>query len=380
VNSTSQLDLHPDADSLNAFAEQALAAPEREQVLAHLAGCSRCRQVIFLAQQAAAEAEVPAWLPAARSTSQPGAWFWSWRFAWIPATAMAAALALVVTFHPWHTAPAPKMAKVTPQSEAAIPEPAPQEQANAGAVQKVAPAHTASDNATLVAPRRPTLTHVPTLTHAQAPAPPADFDEIMPSTGETNASPGLGLFSRQPESAVQYKPEPGVAAWPQERQRTTGASSASANTSQVSQKSMRAEAYSAHASRPAAVASAGPRLAQQSQPAPAASFDSATQQQFGGSSIFRKVNPPKLPSGMAVVSRATAQRLMLEIDRAGALFLSYDSGEHWQPVPQQWTGRAIEVRAKTTLSGNTAPEMKFELKNETGSTWASADGKTWTAQ
>jgi hypothetical protein len=374
VNSTSQLDLHPDADSLNAFAEQALAAPEREQVLAHLAGCSRCRQVIFLAQQAAAEAEVPAWLPAARSTSQPGAWFWSWRFAWIPATAMAAALALVVTFHPWHTAPAPEMAKVTPQSEAAIPEPAPQERTGAAAVHKPTPALTAKStagNADFAARREPPEEL------AQEAAPSA---ALTGEPGATAASSGVGNAFLPSSIKSAPQPEPAVTAWPQERQRTTGASSASANTSQVSQKSMRAEAYSAHASRPAAVASAGPRLAQQSQPAPAASFDSATQQQFGGSSIFRKVNPPKLPSGMAVVSRATAQRLMLEIDRAGALFLSYDSGEHWQPVPQQWTGRAIEVRAKTTLSGNTAPEMKFELKNETGSTWASADGKTWTAQ
>jgi hypothetical protein len=169
----------------------------------------------------------------------------------------------------------------------------------------------------------------------------------------------------QPETAAQFQPEPAVTAWQQEQKQATGAYSASANAAQVSQKSMRMEAYSAHASRPAA---------------PAASFDIASQEQFGGSSISRKANAPKLPSGLAVVSRATAQHLTLEIDRAGALFLSDDSGEHWQPVPQQWTGRAIEVRAKTSLSGNTAPEMKFELKNETGSTWASADGMTWTAQ
>ena len=50
---TPQLELHPDADSLNAFVEQALAGSEREQVQAHLAACSRCRQVIYLAQEAA---------------------------------------------------------------------------------------------------------------------------------------------------------------------------------------------------------------------------------------------------------------------------------------------------------------------------------------
>ena len=86
-----------------------------------------------------------------------------------------------------------------------------------------------------------------------------------------------------------------------------------------------------------------------------------------------------MPSGLAAVSRATAQHLTLEIDLAGALFLSDDSGAHWEQIARQWTGRAIEVRAKTGLSGNPAPASEFELKNDNGSTWASADGKTWTA-
>lgn len=40
---------HPDADVLNAFAEQALAASEREGVLQHLALCTECREVVALA-------------------------------------------------------------------------------------------------------------------------------------------------------------------------------------------------------------------------------------------------------------------------------------------------------------------------------------------
>src|SRR5208337_4104485 len=116
--------------------------------------------------------------------------------------------------------------------------------------------------------------------------------------------------------------------------------------------------------------SAGPRMQQQS--APSAGFDIVAQEQLAGSSASRKANPPKLPSGLATISRATARNLMLEIDQAGALFFSGDSGEHWEQVAQQWTGRAIEVRAKTGLSGNTAPAGGFELKNEAGSTWTSA--------
>ena len=40
---------HPDADLLTAFAEQALSAPEREEVLHHLALCGDCREVLSLA-------------------------------------------------------------------------------------------------------------------------------------------------------------------------------------------------------------------------------------------------------------------------------------------------------------------------------------------
>ena len=379
MNSTSQLDLHPDADSLNAFVEQALAASEREQVLAHLAGCSRCRQVIYLAQQAAAEAEVPAWTAADRPATQPRAWYWNWRLAWVPAAAMAAAMALVVTFHPWHAEQMPEIAKAVPPRDEAVPASLPQEPIAAGVSHKPAPAlaaKSATGNADLAARREPMQKFE--LASAPSAAFPAEPTATAPSSAETIAVQPSSMFSAQQGNAAQSQSEPAVTAWQQERQRATGAVSASANTSQVSQKSMRMEAYSAHTSRQ--VASAGPRVAQQSQSTTGGSFDMVTQQQLTGLTASGRVNSPKLPSGLATISRASARNLMLEIDRSGALFLSYDSGEHWQPVPQQWTGRAIEVRTKTSLSGNTAPEMKFDLKNETGSTWASADGKTWTTR
>jgi hypothetical protein len=41
--------MHPEADVLTAFAEQALSAPEREGVLQHLALCGDCRDVVALA-------------------------------------------------------------------------------------------------------------------------------------------------------------------------------------------------------------------------------------------------------------------------------------------------------------------------------------------
>src|SRR5882762_7702388 len=44
---------HPDADLLTAFAEQALSATERDDVLQHLALCGDCRKVVALALPAA---------------------------------------------------------------------------------------------------------------------------------------------------------------------------------------------------------------------------------------------------------------------------------------------------------------------------------------
>ena len=378
MNSTSQLDLHPDADSLNAFVEQALAVPEREQILAHLAGCSRCRQVIFLAHQAAAEA--PAWVPSAQPTKQPVTWFWNWRLVWVPATAMAAALALVVTLHPWRTTQMPELAKAVPLRDEAEPPPLPQERASAGAARKSAQAlaaKSASGSAEVAVRRRPQED----LLQEAAPSAvlPAASRALAPSAGVGQAFLPSSIESApQRETTAQFQPEPAVTAWQQEQQRATGAVSASVNTSQVSQESMRMEAYTAHASRQAA--SAGPRMAQQSQSMPASSFDIGTQQQLAGSTASRKAYPHKLPSGLAAVSSATVQHLTLEIDRSGTLFLSDDSGEHWEPITRQWTGRAVEVRAKTGLSGNTAQAGVFELKNDAGSTWASADGKTWSAQ
>jgi hypothetical protein len=376
VKSTPQLDLHPDAESLNAFAEQELSAPEREQILTHLAGCSRCRQVIFLAQKAATDAEVQAPVPAARVKVR----FWTWRLAWVPAAAMAAALVLVVTLHIRHTEPVAEMAKAVPFSEAAAPTPVPQEQASAGTAHKPAPALVANSldgKAEYAARREPS--EVPKQEAAPSAAPPAESGASAPLNSASSAFLPSSMESAQQENAAQFQSQPAVAAWQQEQQRSSGMLSASADASrQISQQSMSAEAYSAHVSHKAA--SAGPRRSQQSQPMPASSFDIVTQQQLAGSAASLKANRPNLPSGLAAVSRATAQNLMLEIDQAGTLFLSDDYGMHWVPVSQQWTGRAIEVRTITDLSGSTAPAKGFELKNESGSTWVSTDGKTWTAQ
>ena len=372
MNSNLQLDLHPDTDSLSAFAEQALGVAEREQILAHMTRCSRCRQVIYLAQKAA-QAEALEALSAMPS----GRWYRSWRFAWVPAAALAAALALVFTFYPKHTAPAPEMAKAVPQSEQPALTPVPLEQASAGAALKPAPpvaTNSAAAGAKFTAlhqqPKELALETAPSTARPAAPGASAHPLEENNAARTHSTESVQGLAPQQ--ATVQYKPEPSLTSvWQQ--QRMTGALSASAKTPQASQERMQATVDRAQAGRSVPAFAAVSHTAKQA--APAANFGIGAQEAKAGSVGSRGANPPKMPSGLAAISTATTQQRALAIDLAGALFLSEDAGQHWQPVARQWTGLAIKVRVQTGLSG-----AVFQLTNISGSTWVSADGKTWTVQ
>ena len=114
--------------------------PERErgQIVAHLAECSRCRQVIFLAQQAAAEMEIAA-TPAARSTGRSWLWLSGWRLAWIPAAALASVVGLAFLVHGRHEETGTEMARavpqIAPQEQESVAKPAPKERVIAGKAQ-----------------------------------------------------------------------------------------------------------------------------------------------------------------------------------------------------------------------------------------------------
>ena len=103
MNSMAQPDFHPDADVLNAFVEHALPEAERLRVVAHMADCVHCREVVFLAMAAAGGETLPS--PALNREPRPR-WFDSvmsrWRIVLIPAGALAAfgAALLWIQVHP----------------------------------------------------------------------------------------------------------------------------------------------------------------------------------------------------------------------------------------------------------------------------------------
>jgi hypothetical protein len=58
-----------------------------------------------------------------------------------------------------------------------------------------------------------------------------------------------------------------------------------------------------------------------------------------------------------------------------------DSGDTWQTVTPQWTGRAVNVRCQMTSKGTeTEPTQLFELFNDQSQIWLSTDGETWIAK
>jgi hypothetical protein len=139
----------------------------------------------------------------------------------------------------------------------------------------------------------------------------------------------------------------------------------------------------------------------ETQPAPATSAGALMRLRAGQLSGLRAPNPVHLPSEMPAVSIAHAGERMLAIDKAGALFLSEDSGETWDKVKRQWTGRAVLVRknaarkpqeaalpaaksedARDTSGSGAVSESDavFELVNDQGQVWLSTDGKIWAAR
>jgi photosystem II stability/assembly factor-like uncharacterized protein len=140
------------------------------------------------------------------------------------------------------------------------------------------------------------------------------------------------------------------------------------------------------------------------------SFEVSSEQltaRSAGMMAVHKAKTVMLPSGLIAISTVSARQLSLAIDRLGNVYLSQDSGSHWDPVNRQWDGRAIVVRIQHNVqpagvrtqepkAGSTQNEPKeltadalaepftppaiFEIINDGGQVWVSTDGKTWNAK
>ncbi len=354
MSGNAQLGYHPDADSLNAFAEQALAGREREQIVAHLAACSRCREIVFLVQQANVEIEPAA---AARRTVEREPWYKRWRLAWVPVGALAAGITVAYVVHVRHENTAVEMAQManevrTVNPPSIAPAPPAQEAKSENSTEAVA-------KKTAPAARRP-----PAAAMKPEAAVPA-----LPANEPVNALAGLKVGSEVQElSRQRVTPE------------TTGEMQAASRGTAGLVNADKVQQQQFHVT-----AAAAPVTQAEVAPAPARSVAAANR--LGGELAVFAAKQMKLPSGLTVASMATAQHKVLAVDKAGAVFLSADGGAHWDAIDRQWTGKAVEVRTqmevKTTASapvGKGLLQSVFELVNDHGQVWVSTDGRSWKAR
>jgi hypothetical protein len=438
MTETSQHELHPGAEQLSAFAEQALGARERDQVLLHLAACNRCRQVIALTQQAAGLKELKldeveleavalpaaAAAPALRSAPYPpGAWWKRWRLVWAPA---AVAAALVVTSlyiylrQAEKTVPTNQVAKqeAAPAAESESPTPPvkvakntpppamprPSARANnavpLGATRSVPPdarmfkeapkeqsLQRGFDRAAGVRP--PAETESVQVVQDQNVPQTVTTDQVMPI--ESQAQQLANLKAQQPPANAKKVPQP-----------AQGQSVAAANRQREIVAAQAKLSAPSPAPPPEAASSppAGAPVAASQQPAEAYAGAAGTFSALRGSSVAGMLagRSVHLPSGLAALSIASAGPRLIAIDKAGSVFLSEDSDSNWRRIEPQWAGRAVLVRtrsvprpvvpspaAESTQSVSGAapaaePITLFEIVNDKNQVFQSIDGTTWIAK
>ena len=377
MNSKTQLDPHPDAESLNAFVEQAMAEQERGRILAHLAGCNRCRQVVYLAQESAAEkdpADASAGLrPAVRKKSL----LRNWWLVWAPAGALAATVSLAYVVHLRHVELAAEMAKVAPQGVMR------KEGISARPDAPALPEMQAARSPAPAAPAGPAPKGLkpPLASAASKKAPSSAAEKYADEAGEVpNASHNEAAISLR-ASGAGY-PAANAPTDANQEQAATG-SQVYITAAKAMAQGKAKEPANQKASRGVLTAAASPAPFAQN-PAPPGEFNAGRQHEMGRAFAVYKANPPELPSGLLAVSTASAQHFMLAVDRMGSVYLSEDSGSNWEIVGKQWSGRVVVVRVEPAADANSGAVQSqaptFEVVNDQGQVWVSTGGRIWNAK
>ena len=381
---TQPLTAHPDADLLTAFAERSLPGAERQQVLAHLAQCADCRQVLALAlPPLEAAAPVPV-------TASHGWFALPLLFRW----GAAVAAVVVVSAALWLRHPQPQLptsdapfARIGTQPSMA---PAPEAAAPAGPTSGPAPARPSVVPRVLEGANK--APHIETHAPATAEAAPASgklaFDAMTveiprakraghnepaaPAAAPAAVLGGAG-GSVTTRPAMDASPPPAPVA---EASRYAAAEAARARAVEMQSQSERAAQSSATAStarrqseRPGdrTFAKAAPRSA-----APALYFWSISAdgrlQRSLDQQDWQTVN---VADGISLRALARVGSYLWAAGTGGALLHSTDNGYSWQrvPIPGVASETILRLDFGTALSGSLATAT---------SRWTTADGgRTW---
>ncbi len=376
MNANTQFDLHPDAESLNAFAEEALAEEERRQVMGHLATCERCRQVVYLAQQAADEME-GAVVEEKHSAVGKRPWPRYWWFVWAPTAALAGLVAMTIFVHVRREATGAEMARVTRQTatQATLPmESGVARSATPASASGAAPVPEARAAGKPAPQSRKVGNENAEAALSAAPQMPAESgrrEADLPTGSQGAGPPALG-------AAGEFKPAPADAS--EEREPRLAASAAQVDRLGTNPALEAKDNGSANRELSEGMVTAG-TARPRTNSAPPASFDSGARHGVAGTFAVYRARAAELPSGLPAVSTVTGAHSMLAVDRAGSLYISEDAGVHWEMVERQWSGQAMMVRLHGEMSASTGTDTRsFEIVNDQGQVWVSADGRTWKAK
>jgi len=432
--------LHPDADQLAAFAEQALPAHEREDTLAHLATCADCRRVVFLAQDAAPVEVLP--VPVATGRR----WFPGWNLMWPAVAALAGMLALTIhlrsvatTGTPAHkvaAGPVPAPVPVQPPPPVEQPPPVREETAAAGPVAEAKlAARPAAIAGGMFAPLKredpekarqigavngylgqnqqggasqqalnqqipklygPSQQNQSALAGRRLKALTQDGEAPAATmNGAVDSVSLAGVATGQAASHGAAAPGPVTTGTPAAKPGAVATGQAVTVTPKVA---MAAAAPQAMGSEQVQIVSAAPPP-----PPPPAQPARATQEITANSvgnlyslkradaavsddaattinSVAAKARAPLaagLPSRLPALSTVTNGARTVAVDNGGSVFLSKDSGQTWKAVGVKWAGRPVQVSVVATSSPG---KPGFELRTDTGVVWTSSNGQSWKRQ
>jgi hypothetical protein len=372
---------HPEPDSLSAFAEGVLPEHERSQCLAHLAECSRCREIVFLAQE---PLPVPAPKPAP-----------AWRrwFAPVPILATAAAACLAVVGVSWYLH---RPADVPARDIVAQVNPTPPE--SAPPVTKQAPPPTPPRPDRAVRPpatlRPSTDSTVPERTPPSLPPPPTV--QVAPPAPLIVAMDGLsGISGAVTDASGAAVPEATVTL-----RQPTGTFSRDARTDvagkfqltgvppgryelQIAAQGFRRTVKEVELP-PQQIASVSSVLdvgavtesVEVSAGASVVETSSAEVSRIGRRRKAVSLPLPRpLPSKLPTTITVTSGKVMLAVDSNGALFLSRNAGKDWKAVKPAWSGKVVHLITLPEPS-KTSPAV-FQLTTDSDADWLSRDGNRW---
>lgn len=407
---------HPEADQLAAFVEQSLTRGERAELVEHLSGCARCREALFLAQEAAQQTAAGARL--AISAGRLPHWL---RLTGPVAAYGSALLALGVVSVFWYArvntgagpSPGREQAVVTPEPRNAAapamtanPERARQDSEKRGAtpssaaqmekgkkseaVFRASPALAASSEPSAAAsaqPARATEAAVQPEANAILAQPPV----VLPAM-RMGAPPDARERQREQQRIAQARLQAqseAEARLTEERYAAGGESSSQVKTAAafpavaIQAKQDRSQAPAAAPAGEAASGSfdAMPRVN-------GVTWKGASEPMDGGAAPTEPAATSPLPGGASVAGTVDLDGRRVALDARGGLFVSLDHGAHWRRIPKQWKGKATMLMllpedkaapAAAPAQARTAAGDSLLLWNDKNLAWKSADGgETWT--